>query len=70
MAILGQKLGQISGAATLCMAMMACGGGGSDSVAVAPPVVVAPPDDPIIQETIEGVATPSSVSVVTATNAT
>lgn len=45
-----------------------CGGGGGDDPAAAtppaPPGPPAPPADPI-----EGIATPSSVAVVTATNA-
>jgi hypothetical protein len=45
------------------MALSACGGGGSSSA----PVSSAPPQQPA---EITGVATPSSISVVTATNAT
>ena len=70
--------GQATAAAILCVSMAACGGGGSSPAAVAPvvadqpPVVVVPP--PVVPDpepaAIEGVATPSSVAVVTATNAT
>lgn len=63
MAILDQKLGRAAAAALLCAAMAACGGG-SDSAAVPAPVAEAPP------EVVSGVALPSSVAVVTATNAT
>jgi hypothetical protein len=73
MAILGRKFRWAAGTAIVCIAMAGCGGSDrADPVAggVAPPVVIAPPDEPVIPETIEGVATPSSVSVVTATNAT
>lgn len=45
------------------LALSACGGGGSSS---APVSVVAPPQQPA---QITGIATPSSISVVTATNA-
>jgi hypothetical protein len=74
----GWTLGQLTAAAVLCISMVACGGGGSSPaavvpVAVTPPPVVAPPVAPVPDPepaAIEGVATPSSVSVVTATNAT
>jgi hypothetical protein len=44
-------------------ALAGCGGGDSSAAAVVPP---APPTPPAA---IEGIATPSSVAVVTATNA-
>jgi hypothetical protein len=66
------KLAHVAGkpfAAFFLVGLMAisagCGGGSDDFVAAAPPAPPAPPPaDPI-----EGVATPSSVAVVTATNA-
>jgi hypothetical protein len=45
-----------------------CGGGGDDSVAAAPLAPPGPPAPPPA-DPIEGIATPSSVAVVTATNA-
>ena len=63
------RLARVAGeslAAFLLVGLMAisagCGGGDDDPVAAAPPAP--PPADPI-----EGIATPSSVAVVTATNA-
>jgi len=54
-------------AASLFVFISGCGGGGSGTAANAPaPGGNNPPSTP---ETITGVATPSSVSVVTATNA-
>jgi hypothetical protein len=56
----------------LCL-VSACGGGGDSTAPIAsspPPDAEAPPSVPApVPETIQGVATPSSVSVVTATNA-
>lgn len=61
---------RVLGLATLLALLAACGGGGGSdtSATVVPPVGGGNP--PVITpEVIEGVATPSSVSVVTATNA-
>jgi hypothetical protein len=68
---IARTLGKVLGLAALITMLAACGGG-SDSTAgggtVNPPGGGGSP--PIIPpEVIEGVATPSSVSVVTATNA-
>ena len=49
------------------LALSACGGGSSSApVSVAAPPTVTPPQQPA---EITGIATPSSISVVTATNA-
>jgi hypothetical protein len=52
------------------MAMLCgCGGGGSSAASTSPPVGgTPPPPPPPPVESVVGVATPSSVSVVTATN--
>jgi hypothetical protein len=53
------------------LSLAACGGGGSESQTPPPSSdnpPPAPPPPPVVT-TIEGVATPSSVAVVTATNA-
>ncbi len=52
--------------ALLMGALAGCGGGGSDTTAVTPP---ASPPTPTPPAAITGIATPSSVAVVTATNA-
>jgi hypothetical protein len=49
------------------LALAGCGGGSSASTA--PPAGNDPPPPPPVQAEIQGVATPSSVAVVTATNA-
>jgi hypothetical protein len=57
-------------AVTLVTLMSACSGG-SDSSSTAntpPPSSGSPPDDPTPPVVIQGIATPSSVAVVTATN--
>jgi len=74
----GWTMKQMAAAAVLCAAMAACGGGGSSPAAVVPVATTPPPviTPPVIADpdpepaAIEGVATPSSVAVVTATNAT
>jgi hypothetical protein len=72
----GWTMKRVAAAAVLCASMAACGGGGSSPAAVAPVVTTPPPvvTPPVIPDpepaAIEGVATPSSVAVVTATNAT
>ena len=50
--------------AVLLGALAGCSGSGSDAAAVIPP-----PSPPTPPAAIEGIATPSSVAVVTATNA-
>ena len=67
---IARGLGRVLGLMTLATLLAACGGGSGSSGAApvgggAPDPVVADPPPP---EVIEGVATPSSVSVVTATN--
>ena len=52
--------------ALLMGGLAGCGGGGSDATAVTPP---ASPPTPTPPAAITGIATPSSVAVVTATNA-
>ena len=49
----------------LSLSLTACGGGSSTAAAADPDPVA---EDPV-EETVDGVATPSSVSVVTAKNA-
>lgn len=58
-------------AVALITLLSACGGSGGSAPAVSsnPPGGSNPPDDIPSTPTIEGIATPSSVSVVTATNA-
>jgi hypothetical protein len=55
------------------IAVAACGSGGQDPVATAPAVSSNPPDevstDEVEDEVVTGVALPSTVAVVTATNA-
>lgn len=46
--------------------LSACGG--SSEATTPPPVSSAPPDEEIPADVVSGIATPSSVSVVTATN--
>jgi hypothetical protein len=59
--------------ASSCLVLLALSGcGGNGSTAVTPPANINPPVVPPVEPpaaTIEGVATPSSVAVVTATNA-
>jgi len=51
------------------LALAGCGSGGGSSSTTPPTGNAPPPAPPPVQPTIEGVATPSSVAVVTATNA-
>ena len=66
---LALRMGKALAAVTLVTLLSACGGSGGSTPAVPgnPPSGSNPPD--IVAPTIEGIATPSSVSVVTATNA-
>ena len=69
MTIQCRKLSGIAAAIMFVLALSACGGG-SDAIAPvssSPPVVT--PPDINVPETVSGIALPSSVAVVTATNA-
>ncbi|HEY0938610.1 MAG TPA: hypothetical protein VGE08_00815 [Steroidobacter sp.] len=69
---LARKLLMVSGTLILCVGFAACGGG-SSGAGTPPPTSSSPPSDPLPPtddpSTVQGIATPSSVSVVTATNA-
>jgi hypothetical protein len=69
MSRLNTGLRGLAGAIALCSVLAGCGG---DDVSTAPTgnsPPPAPPAPPAPPEVVQGVATPSSVSVVTATNA-
>lgn len=57
-------------AVTLVTLMSACSGSSDSTASTPPPSSGSPPDDTTPPDVIEGIATPSSVAVVTATNAT
>lgn len=54
---------------SVCFALLALAGCGGSSSSAPPSGNNPPPVTPPVQDTIHGVATPSSVAVVTATNA-
>jgi hypothetical protein len=66
MSRLNTGLRGLAGAIALCSVLAGCGG---DDVSTAPTGNSPPPAPPAPPEVVQGVATPSSVSVVTATNA-
>ena len=65
-----RRLGLGLCAVALVTLMSACGGGSSDATPAStpPPVSSAPPTEEAPPEVVSGIATPSSVSVVTATH--
>lgn len=68
---LALRTGKALAAVTLVTLLSACGGSGGSTPAAfgSPPGGSNPPGNVPTTPTIEGIATPSSVSVVTATNA-
>lgn len=70
MTVPGRKTARVVTAAVLCIAFVGCGGGGSDATSTAPVVSTNPPVVVEQPEIVTGVALPSTVAVVTATNAT
>jgi hypothetical protein len=73
MTTFAQRLTRAAIAAMFTIAIAACGSGGRDSISTAPAVSSNPPDevstDEVEDEVVTGVALPSTVAVVTATNA-
>ena len=74
MTSLVRKLLTASAAAILCIGLAACGDGSSGAGATSPTTPSSPQDPPRAGpggggSSVQGVVTPSSVSVVTATNA-
>jgi hypothetical protein len=69
MSLNGKALRILAASSALASLLAGCGGGTAASTSTGASVGSSPPSSPPVVQEITGIATPSSVAVVTATNA-